>query len=100
MSLVLLPMLSLIPGNISINLLHTLPCLQLLHPFVRLRHLVLKFLHEPLSHGEGQSMVPRHEHQVRVADLGTHKVWLPSLGQVCVDDAKDTFDLGAVAVDG
>lgn len=53
-----------------------------------------------LAHDEWEHAVPWDEHQVCIADLVADKVLLAALGQLCIDDAEDSLDLVAVAVNG
>ena len=69
-------------------------------PFPRLRLLRLQLVRELLTCAGYSQVVPRHEHQIRKADVVADEVRLACLVELVVDDAPHSLDLVFVSVDG
>ena len=89
-------------GLVVGHLLHTRPRHDFLVPRVEMRELLCDVRRVPLGiHQQpDQIPVPRHKGQVGKGDLVSDQILGALLLQVPIDDAGDTLDLVAVAVDG
>ncbi len=59
----------------------------------------LPLISKPLTHDRRSQPTPRHKHEVSIRDVLAAEVRTAALLEVRIDDAKDAFDLVAVAVE-
>ena len=88
--------------SLTLRLQHLLYCRprdELLIPLIALRVRLLP-VEAFFAHQEADHRVPGYEHEIGVADFVAYEIFIPSLLQMLIYDAKYTFDLVAIALFG